>query len=77
MPTIKEVISHLKKNYKLNDVIAISIWSVDDILECADRKITKKQAEDILNIVNDNQDAELGINWDTLKEAIDYYFEDD
>ena len=74
MTTVSEVIEHLK-TYKPDEVVAVAIWSVDDVLERAKErkiKISKKQAEEVIDRIHRKQDATLGINWDT----IDCYLDD-
>lgn len=74
MPTVKEVIEHLRR-YNENEHVATAIWSEDDVLGRAKErniKITRKQAQDIIDRIYRKQDATIGITWDT----IDCYLDD-
>lgn len=62
----------MAKNY-------ISIrWYVEDVLWQAkndDIAVTKKEAREILGIIEKNYDPMMGISWDTLSDEIyDYFF---
>ena len=74
MGTVQERIEELQKNYKPNDHVAVAIWSIEDVITRAkERKIsvTKKQAENILDDIEDHHEATLGINWDTIDSKLD------
>lgn len=74
MTTVKEVIEHLRR-YNQNEHVATAIWSEDDVLERAKErniKITRKQAQEIVDKIDHKQDATTGITWDT----IDCYLDD-
>lgn len=74
-PTVKEVIEHLQRYKQSKQHIATAIWSEDDVLERAKErniKITRKQAQDIIDRIDHKQDATTGITWDT----IDCYLDD-
>jgi len=73
MPTVANVIEHLK-GYKPDEHIATAIWTEEDVLGRAKdqrKKITRKQAQDILDQIDRKQNCELGISWDTLDCFID------
>jgi hypothetical protein len=75
MPTVKEVIKHLQRYKQSQEHIATAIWSEEDVLERAKErniKITRKQAQDIIDRIDQKQDATTGITWDT----IDCYLDD-
>jgi hypothetical protein len=72
MPTVANVIEHLQ-GYKPTEHIATAIWCEEDVLGRAKelgKKITRKQAQDILDDIERHHDAELGISWTTLDCAI-------
>jgi hypothetical protein len=59
---------------KPEDVVAVAIWQVDDVLGQAKEKrikITRKQAEEIIERIDRRQDASLGISWDTIDAYLD------
>ena len=75
MPTIKAEITKLKCNDNLNEHVCVIVWSIDDVLERAYAKkvkISEKEAEEILDKMEYNHDASVGISWDT----IDIYISD-
>ena len=56
------------------DEYALAVWHIDDVLGLAKergKKLTKKQAKEVISLVSSKQDAELGINWDTIDCWID------
>jgi hypothetical protein len=50
------------------------IWGVDDVYEVAENRgygeVSEAQAKETLQLVVDAHDANYGINWDTLDEAL-------
>jgi hypothetical protein len=59
------------------DAIAI-LWSVNDIMSILEHngmEVSRDQAQQILRLMQDSHDAELGITWDTVlfwgKEVLD------
>lgn len=75
MVLVKDMIEWLKCHYKSTDHIAVVIWTVDDV-KCRakerEQEITEEQMINIIERMNDKQDATLGISWDT----IDCYLDD-
>jgi len=52
-------------------------WSTEDILaqaENLDIELTEDQADEILESLEDNHDANIGINWDVISFYIGDYF---
>jgi hypothetical protein len=55
-------------------------WCIEDVRQYmedsgADQStMTDNDCLNILKIMADNHDAELGINWDTIDAALEYYF---
>ncbi len=50
-------------------------WNIEDVHQAAsdqNKKVTDDEAEEVLNIIAHNFDANLGINWETFYAAIDY-----
>jgi hypothetical protein len=73
MPTVASVIEHLK-GYKPDEHIATAIWCEEDVLGRAEERdmvITREQAQSIIDQMDANQDAELGITWDTIDAGLD------
>lgn len=56
----------------------IITWCIEDVIERAkerDIKVTKKQAREILTIIDRRHDCNIGISWDTLDCWTDDYFD--
>lgn len=73
MPTVSSVIEHLK-TYRQEEHIAAPIWCEDDVLDAASERlqdITIVQAQSILDQLDSNHDAEIGITWDSIYAALD------
>jgi hypothetical protein len=52
-------------------------WSTEDVLlqaENAGFELTEDQADEILESLKDNHDANIGINWDVISFYIGDYF---
>lgn len=49
------------------------IWDIDDVHGLG-YNLTDEQAIDVLRICSDNHDATLGITWDTLECAVEYFY---
>ncbi len=56
---------------QLADEISIS-WHFTDIQE-VDDSLTNDEARQILQLIKENHDANIGINWETIEEWIDYF----
>jgi len=73
MPTRQSIIQKLKQHHKPNDVIAVAVWTVQDVLDRAKElhtPITENEAEEILEDIHHRQDANIGINWDVIDSGI-------
>ena len=69
MTTVKDHIEHMKNSYKPEDIVAVAVWQVDDVLERAKEreiKLTREQAEEIIHRIDRKASATLGITWDTI-----------
>jgi len=81
MVTIGKEIERLRRQYKdnLDEHVAVMVWSEDDMLcRAGERKIkiTREQAQDIIDRIDRKQDATLGITWDTIDCYLDDYEEE-
>lgn len=60
-----------------NDENTISItWHIDDVLTQAENdgvNLTEKDAKTILKQIQKNHDANIGINWDVISQAIQQF----
>jgi len=50
-------------------------WNVEDVLSLDDT-LTIKECIEVLDLAQNNHDANYGINWDTLKGWIEYIKEE-
>lgn len=66
--------SFLKSEENRKDRIDSSWW-IDDV-KSLDESLTDEQCREILQAVNNNHDATVGINWDVLQAEIDSYKEE-
>ena len=53
------------------DYISIK-WHIDDI-KCRDSKLSTKQCREILQLLDKNHDASIGINWEVIDATIYHY----
>ncbi len=75
MPTIEGAVKHLMSLGEPTDIVAMTIWTEDDVLGKAKERgiaLAKEQAGEILDRMDHKQDASIGISWDT----IDVYLND-
>ena len=55
-------------------------WCIEDVRQYMEESeadqdtMTDNDCLNILKIMADNHDAEIGINWDTIDAALEYYF---
>jgi hypothetical protein len=62
-----DIIDRIKQESEdCNDTVA-KIWHVDDVFSI-NPKLNREQARLVLKMAIDNHDANIGINWDVLKE---------
>jgi len=73
VPTVREIILHLQQNYSDLDVIACAVWTEDDVIDKATQMnlvLTQYAVEEVLNRLDDEHNASVGINWDVLETMI-------
>jgi hypothetical protein len=63
---------HVRQLLAKQHSIAV-IWCTDDVREIRPH-LTEKQAWEVLQEIDDQQDAECGINWTTLETTTDDMF---
>ncbi|WP_373539005.1 hypothetical protein [Chamaesiphon sp.] len=66
--SIETVIEHIQMLEGGQDVYS-KIWHIDDVLSI-DPTLSRDRARLVLQMVMDNHDANIGINWDVLKSYI-------
>ena len=78
MPKVSEYIKYLQETFEDDEVVAIDIWAVEDILNVADSvgkpHLPPDVAADILDSVASNIDANEGLTWEIFGEAVSKYF---
>ena len=52
-----------------------SAWHIDDVKQ-QDSSLTDEEAREILQSIDHNHDATIGINWDVIDAAIEMYKQD-
>ena len=74
MATVKEVIRDLRSSHNPCDVICALIWTTEDVMREAEEKgvkITKREAETILNQMEHDHNACCGVSWETIDNCLD------
>jgi hypothetical protein len=78
MPKVSEYIKYLQEAYEDDEIVAIDIWGVEDILNVADSagkpQLPPDVAADILDSAASNIDANEGLTWELFEEAVSKYF---
>ncbi|WP_273866438.1 hypothetical protein [Serratia ureilytica] len=67
--TIAGLIARL--NRYPNDTLCVASFWLDDDFLALDATLTADDIELAMEVVHDNHDANIGINWDVLQNAID------
>jgi len=73
MPTRQSIIQKLKQHHKPNDVIAVTVWTVKDVMNRAKSRhipITENEAKEVLEEVHSCQDTSIGINWGVIDSGL-------
>jgi len=74
VPMVKHVVEKLIRFYQLDEHIAVAIWCENDVIYRAGKTgipVTREEAREILDRINNKQDCEIGINWDVIDAYID------
>lgn len=70
MPKVKDIIKRLQDYHKPDDIVATSIWNPDDVIDRAkdtEEPIpTQEEAEQIIENIDHQHDANIGINWEVI-----------
>ncbi len=70
MTTVRELCDRLLKENEPDATIAAMVWNAEDIRSICDEdgvEYSQELADDVLSQADDNQDANNGITWDTLR----------
>ena len=60
----------LENRFNNGEAIA-HIWTIEDVMSLDDT-LTKDEAMDVLQLVIDNLDSNIGINWNVIENALHY-----
>jgi uncharacterized protein YneF (UPF0154 family) len=77
--TVKELIKHLQKHHNEDQRIAAVIWTDKDVISVATDmgvELSEEKIDEVLESLRNNHNAEFGITWDTIEDAIDFATED-
>ena len=69
---VKEWIEILQKSNP-EESVCIHMWGVDDVIQTAnemDEKVSRKDAQIILEEIESNIDSESGVSWDNIRYGI-------
>lgn len=51
------------------------LWTIEDVMQQSDKELTVDQARDVLRFLESEHDAEFGINWYAIDNAIEEVLE--
>ena len=72
----KYILEQLKQIEEIERTQISHIWCVEDVLDAASElgiTLTEDQACEVLGIVEDEIDCEIGVNWDVIRSAVKWY----
>ena len=72
----KYILEQLKQIEEIERTQISHIWCVEDVLETANElghTLTEDQACEVLAMVEDDIDCEIGINWNVIRSAVQWY----
>jgi len=72
---VSEMIARLQTHYLPDDVICAPIWQAADVQQVAEdmelpSPLSEEQLADVMEAMDQNHDACLGITWETIQYAI-------
>ena len=74
MKTVSDALDFIRNQAVDRADYVLAVWHKDDVLLTAKergKKLTKKQAREVISLANRKSDASLGITWDTIDCWID------
>ena len=72
----KYILEQLKQIEEIERTQISHIWCVEDVLDAASElgvTLTEDQACEVLGIVEDEIDCEIGVNWNVIRSAVQWY----
>ena len=73
MSRMRALLNRLRRERDPEEVVAISIWDVEDVRGQATVMkvmLTLAEIEDVLEDMEHNHDAEIGLNWRSMEASI-------
>lgn len=70
---VKDFIEYLQNNFEMETEIVGDIWASEDIIEHAKFlgfSLFPEQIKEVIDWLSENEDEEIGINWDRIEFAI-------
>lgn len=70
---IKDFIEYLQNNFDMETEIVNDVWASPDIIEHAKFLgfgLSPEQVTEVIDWLSENEDAEIGVNWDRVEFAI-------
>ena len=65
--TVKEIIAELQKRRDQDEFLLLSVWTTEDVKGLdSEKEVSEDSAREVLVCVDDNFDANRGVNWETL-----------
>ena len=72
----KYILEQLKQIEEIERTQISHIWCVEDVLDAASElgvTLTEDQGCEVLGIVEDEIDCEIGVNWNVIRSAVQWY----
>ena len=73
MSRMRALLSRLRRERDPEEIVAVSIWDCEDVhgqAQSMNISLTPAEAEAVLEDMEQNHDAEIGLNWRSMEAAI-------
>lgn len=70
--TKKQIIDYLNEFYYDDEYLLIDVWTTYDVV-ANERNLSDDDAKCILDIIDKDFDASIGINWDVVEHKTNHY----
>lgn len=70
----ERAVEYFQTLHKKGEHLCVIVWQADDVIGQANErgeKCSKKEADEILDLMEQHHDAEYGISWETVNSHID------
>ncbi|MBI1384718.1 MAG: hypothetical protein GC150_07405 [Rhizobiales bacterium] len=74
MTSVRDLIAHLERNFDPDARIAVALWQLADVRSRAEARglaVSDATAVRIIERMDANHDATLGITWETVDDHLD------